>query len=199
VLAALNATIQALGLPSRYHLRAEKALTGDNVDPALQGPDVPEYMKEGLGPQSRRRLKALHASRRRRLQEEMTGVGELGGQQECGRSELFVAYVVSDWKNVTDAVARAIRSPEAEGLLTRLLQERADADAAVGLSPLAVVDYAKVYGASDGEQQQQPQDKPAVPATPPAVCTLVAYRTASIHIPAASIAGISNGTCRGGG
>jgi hypothetical protein len=136
VAAALNATILALGLPTRFHLRAERAPTEANVDPAFLGPDVPEYLKEGPGEPARRRLKALRAAQRRRLQ------GELEGQQECGRSELFVAYVVSDWKNVTDAVARGIRSAEAEGVLTRLLQERADADAAAGLSPLAFADDA---------------------------------------------------------
>lgn len=185
VAAALNATIQALGLPTRFHLRAERAASGETVDPAFQGPDVPEYMKAGPGEPARRRLREMRAAQRRRLQEQMAAVGELEGQQECGRSELFKAYIVSDWKNVTDAVARGVRSAEAEGILTRLLQQRADADAAEGRSPLAFPD--------DNAGASAPGTASA--ATPPAVCTLVAYRTASMHIPANPIAGVSNGAC----
>ncbi len=186
--AALNATIVALGLPTRFHLRVERAVTPETMDPMFS-PDIPDYLKEGSGAPARRRLKAQRAAQRRRLVE---AAGELGGEQECGRNELFKAYVVSDWKNVTDAVARVIRSPEAEALLTRLLQERADADAAEGRSPLAFADISE-YHVRALDEEEPPAE---APMQPPAVCTLVAYRTTSLHIPSTKVAGVLSGAYR---
>lgn len=198
VAAAFNATVRELGLPTRFHLRVERAMTQESIDPMFKGPDVPEYLKEGSGEPARRRLKAMRAAQRRRLQEEM---GEVVGQQECGRNELFKAYIVSDWKNVTDAVARAIRSSEAEAVLTAELQARAEEDAAAGRSPVDFADdenRAEKWELHDDEvgASTAAAEADGPPASPPAICTLVAYRTASLHVPSTTKAGVSQGACR---
>jgi hypothetical protein len=187
VAAALNATIRALGLPTRFHLKVERTITPETMDPMF-GPEVPDYLKEGSGAPARKRRAAMRAAQRRRLQE----LGEVEGEQECGRSELFKAYVVSDWKNVTDAVARGIRSSEAEHVLTQLLQERADADAAEGRSPLAFADDHEVVVSDMNAVEEEAAEEERSAAQPPVICTLVAYRTASLHIPSTSKAGVSN-------
>lgn len=195
VAAALNATIHAMGLPTRYHLKAERAVTPEAIDPMFS-PEIPEYLKEGSGAPARKRRRAMRAAARRRLWE----AGEFEGQQECGRNELFVAYVVSDWKNVTDAIARVIRSSEAEAVLTELLQRRVAADAAEGRSPVAFADDDTesreaawvLHDDELGETREEEEGKEP-PALAPVVCTLVAYRTASLHVPSTSKAGVSQG------
>ncbi len=94
VAAAVNATVRALGLSERFHLRV--------VSPApLLDDDV--FAQHTVVGQRRRR---------RRMEEEATGVVEGPDAEREGEwSPLrFKAYVVSDWGNVTAAVARGLSS-----------------------------------------------------------------------------------------
>ena len=73
---------------------------------------------------------------------------------------------------------------------------RADADAAEGRSPVAFADdhdhVRKLLGEDVLDEDEEAQESGA-PAQPPVICTLVAYRTSSLHVPSTAKAGVSKG------
>eukprot|EP00624_Nannochloropsis_granulata_P003180 evm.model.NODE_26153_length_34556_cov_35.353714.1 len=148
---ALTAAVGELGLSGRWHLQVEASMeTTKNIDPLFRYEGATENYEDELD--------FGHVD-----------PGEVEGQQECGRNELFKAYLVSDWKNVTDEISRKLKTKTGTKALTLALQ------AAVDSSVLAA-------GVDAPEGTISP--------TAPGICELVTYRTTSILIPATSMVGV---------
>jgi len=112
VLAALNETIQALGLSPRHHLRVVPVKT-DALMKNYQEAEMEERRHH------RERLRALVNK-----PGVIEGEDDEGGKDE-GEKEgtfLFRAYFVSDWANVTNALSRSLTA-NAKLLTTRLQQQ----------------------------------------------------------------------------
>ncbi|KAM3571712.1 hypothetical protein VYU27_006247 [Nannochloropsis oceanica] len=148
---ALITAIGELGLSDRWHLHVEASMEATkNVDPLLRYEVSTEDYEDEVD--------FGHVD-----------PGEVEGQQECGRNELFKAYIVSDWKNVTDEISRKIKTKTGTKALTLALQ--------------AAVDSSVVAARVDAP-------KGTIPPTAPSICELVTYRTTSILIPASSMVGV---------
>ena len=151
VKAALTTAIGELGLSGRWHLLVEASLeAAKNIDQLFRYEGATEEYGDGVDFGS-------------------VDPGEVEGQQECGRDELFKAYVVSDWKNVTDEISRKLKTTTGTKALTLALQAAADSAA-----------LAATVDAPEG----------TIPPTAPGVCELVTYRTTAIFIPASSMVGV---------
>ena len=153
VKAALTAAIGELSLSGRWHVLVEASLeAAKNIDTLFRYEGATEEYEDGVDFGS-------------------VDPGEMEGQQECGRNELFKAYLVSDWKNVTDEISRKLKTTTGTKALTLALQD--------------TVESAALAAAVDAPEG-------TVPPTAPGVCELVTYRTTAIFIPAASMVGVVN-------
>lgn len=154
VAAALREAIVNLGLSERWHLRVEPSWeSSKNVDPYLR--------LEGDAEMEESDATFDYGS---------IDPAEVANQEACGRKESFKAYLVSDWKNVTDEISRKLKTSTGTKALTLALQKEVEHTAAVAANA--------TDGGNDG----------GMPASP-SVCELVVYRTTSLYVPSTTLAG----------
>lgn len=154
--AVLKTIISALGLSERYHLRVE-----------VISEDEKKFHPFFLSKDSR------HVGEEK-FDYGSIGPEEMARQETCQRERVFKAYLVSDWKNITDEISRKLKTSTATRSLTSALQAE--------VNKTAVMLAGAALNSTDNNNL----------IIPPQICELLVHRTTSVYVPSTTLAGLGS-------
>lgn len=163
--AALRGTIANLGISERYHLRVNVPLKdGRNYHQTLRWTD-----SQDVDPHRHETSEAFDLG--------SIDVKEAAHQQSCQGKMVFEAYLISDWRNITNEIARKLRTLSGSTKLILALQK----EVAKSVADTATAKASSADNSSNDHVLSQ-------------ICDVFIYRTWSIHVPSTTLAGIKSET-----
>lgn len=163
--AAVRWATADLGISERYHLRVNVPFQEDrSYYQSLRWTD-----SKDVGPPRHETSEAFYL---RSIDDK-----EAAQLRGCQLEMIFEAYLVSDWRNVTNEIARKLRTLLGSTKLTSALQKEVARSAAY----TATANMTSADNSSNHHVQSQ-------------ICDVVVYRTWSIDVPSTTLAGIKSET-----